>query len=64
MNDPRTFCKDHICIKWTDELLRYKLEEASDVCHGNWIEIQHQREYTAQLQELLTRYGIAVLLEY
>ena len=64
MNDPRTFCKDHICIKWTDELFRYELEEANDVCHGNWIEIQHQREYIAQLQELLTRYGIAVLLEY
>ena len=64
MNDSRTFCKDHKCIKWTDELFRYELEEANDVCYGNWIEIQHQREYIAQLQELLTRYGIAVLLEY
>nr|WP_295294245.1 mobility-associated LCxxNW protein [uncultured Blautia sp.] len=51
MNDPRPFCKDHKCIKWTDELLRYELEEANDVCHGNWIEIQHQREYTITLRK-------------
>ena len=37
MNDPRTFCKNYKCIKWTDELLRYELEEANEVCHGNWI---------------------------
>ena len=67
MNDSRPFCKDHKCIKcikWTDELLRYELEEANEVCHGNWMEIQHQREYIVQLQELLTRHGIAVPPEY
>lgn len=51
--------------EWADyELLRYELEEANEVCHGNWIEIQHQREYIVQLQELLTRHGIAVPPEY
>lgn len=51
--------------QWADyELLRYELEEANEVCHGNWIEIQHQREYIVQLQELLTRHGIAVPPEY
>ena len=50
MNDHCTFCKEHKCIKWADyELLRYELEEANEVCHGNWIEIQHQREYIVQL---------------
>lgn len=54
MNDHCTFYKEHKCIKWADyELLRYELEEANEVCHGNWIEIQHQREYIVQLQELL-----------
>ena len=65
MNDHCPFCKEHKCIKWADyELLRYELEEANEVCHGNWIEIQHQREYIVQLQELLTRHGIAVPPEY
>ncbi len=65
MNDHCTFCKEHKCIKWADyELLRCELEEANEVCHGNWMEIQHQREYIVQLQELLTRHGIAVPPEY
>ena len=65
MNDHCTFYKEHKCIKWADyALLRYELEEANEVCHGNWIEIQHQREYIVQLQELLTRHGIEVPPEY
>ena len=37
MNDHCTFYKEHKCIKWADyELLRYELEEANEVCHGNW----------------------------
>ena len=65
MNDHCTFCKGHECINWADyELLRYELEEANEVCRGNWIEIQHLRKYIDQLQELLTRHGIAVPPEY
>lgn len=34
------FNKDHKCIKWADyELTRHELEEADELCHGNWIEI-------------------------
>ena len=65
MNEHCSFCKDYKCIKQADyELLRYELEEANELCHGNWIEIQHLREYIGQLQELLTRPGIAVPPEY
>ena len=65
MTDYCAFSKDHKCIKFTDyEITRHELEEADELCHGNWIEIQHQREYIVQLQELLTRHGIAVPPEY
>ena len=54
MNVHCSFCKDYKCIKQAD----------NELCHGNWIEIQHLREYIGQLQELLTRHGIAVPPEY
>ena len=42
MTDYCAFSKDHKCIKWTDyELLRHELEEADELCHNNWTEIQH-----------------------
>ena len=56
MTDYCAFSKDHKCIKWTDyELLRHELEEADELCHNNWTEIQHLREYIGQLQALLLR---------
>ena len=46
MTDYCAFSKDHKCIKWSDyEIAQLELEEADQLCHGNWIEIQHQREY-------------------
>ena len=46
MTDYCAFSKDHKCIKWTDyELLRHELEEADELCHNNWTEIQHLWEY-------------------
>lgn len=54
MTDYCAFSKYHKCIQWTDyEITRYELEEANELCHGNWIEIQHQREYINLLQETL-----------
>lgn len=65
MNDYCAFSKEHKCIKWTDyQLTRFELEEADDTCHGNWIEIQRQREYIDQLQKLLHDNGIEVPVEY
>lgn len=59
------FSKEHKCIKWTDyELTRHELEEADELCHSNWVEIQHLRNYIEQLQELLTGHGIEIPSEY
>ena len=56
MTDYCAFSKDHKCIKWTDyELLRHELEEADELCHNNWTEIQHLWEYIGQLQALLIK---------
>ena len=54
MNDYCAFSKDHKCLKWEDyELTRHELEEADDLCHSNWIEIQRLREYIDKLIEIL-----------
>jgi hypothetical protein len=45
MNDYCALSKDHRCIKWIDySLTLQELEEADEICHGNWIEIQHLRD--------------------
>ena len=37
------FSKDHKCIKWEDfQLMMQEIEEADELCHGNWIEIEKQ----------------------
>ena len=65
MTDYCAFNKNHKCIKWSDyELTRHELEEADELCHGNWIEIQHLRNYIDLLQELLTSLGIEIPPEY
>ena len=59
------FSKDHTCIKWLDYVItREQLEEADELCHGNWIEIQNKRQYIDQLQALLRQNGIEVPIEY
>lgn len=61
MTDYCAFSKDHKCLKWLDyELTRYKLEEVDELCHGNWIEIQHLQTYMEQLQKLLMEHGIEI----
>lgn len=65
MTDYCAFNKKHKCIKWSDyELTRHELEEADELCHGNWVEIQHLRNYIDLLQELLTSHGIEIPSEY
>ena len=64
MNDYCAFGRGHRCVKWTDyELTRLELEEADDLCHGNWIEIEHLREYIDVLKEALRQNGIEVPAE-
>lgn len=61
MTDYCAFSKDHKCIKWTDyEITRFELEEADELCHGNWIEIQQQREYIDLLEKTLKENGIDI----
>lgn len=61
MIDYCAFSKDHKCIKWTDyQLLQNELEEADSLCHENWIEIQHLKEYISLLQAKLREHGIDI----
>lgn len=65
MTDYCAFSKDHNCLKWSDyELTRYELEEADELCHGNWIEIQHLQNRVNQLEQLLRDAGIEVPPKY
>ena len=59
MDDYCAFSRNHRCIKWTDyELTHHELEEADELCHGNWIEIQHLLTYIDTLKNILDDNGI------
>ena len=48
------FSRNHKCVKWTDyEVTRHELEEADQLCHGNWIEIQRLSDYINELTCIL-----------
>lgn len=65
MNDYCAFSKKHHCIKWEDYILtRHELEEADELCHGNWIEIQNLHEYIEYLEKLLEENQINYSREY
>ena len=65
MTDYCAFSKNHKCIKWKDyELIRHELEEADELCHGNWIEIQHLKNYIKRLQAVIIEHGIEIPPEY
>lgn len=50
------FSKNHTCIKWNDYIItRQELEEADQLCHGNWIEINRKNAYIHILQAILDR---------
>ena len=62
MNDYCDFNKDHKCLKWEDyELTRHELEEADNLCNGNWIETQRLYEYIDRLKAILNENGIEYL---
>jgi hypothetical protein len=61
MNDYCAFSKNHRCIKWLDyELTRHELEEADELCHGNWIEIKNLLDRVELLEETLRNAGIDI----
>lgn len=60
MDNYCAFSKDHKCIKWMDyEITLHELEETDELCHGNWIEIQHKNGYIKRLQSILDKNGIS-----
>lgn len=61
MTDYCAFSRNHRCIKWMEyELLRTELEEADELCHGNWIEIQRLQDYIDRLEAILRQHGIPI----
>lgn len=65
MNNHCAFSKDHNCLKWVEyESTRLELEEADELCHGNWIEIQHLRDYIELLQDVMKQNSIGIPPEY
>lgn len=59
MDDFCAFSQDHKCLKWEDyEITRHELEEADNLCHENWIEIQQLRDYINRLKDILDKNGI------
>lgn len=64
MNNYCAFSENHKCIKWMDfEVTRHELEEADELCYGNWIEIQRLHEWIHLLEAALENAGIAILPE-
>ncbi len=60
MTDYCAFCKNHKCVKWNDYMVtRQELEEADELCHNNWIEIEHQHDYIRRLKTILDDHGIS-----
>ena len=59
MNDYCAFSHNHKCLKWDDyELTRHELEEADNLCHGNWIETQRLYDYIDKLKAILDKNDI------
>lgn len=59
MLDYCAFSKDHKCIKWEDyQIMMQEIEEADELCHGNWIEIEKQYNYILELQKIFDEHGI------
>ncbi|MBR1444881.1 MAG: mobility-associated LCxxNW protein [Firmicutes bacterium] len=59
MNDYRAFSKNHKRIKWLDyQLTRHELEETNELCHSNYVEIQHLYDYINKLKAILDRNNI------
>ena len=54
MDNYCAFSEDHKCLKLEDyDLTRHELEEADNLCHGNWIEIQRLYDYIDELKKIL-----------
>lgn len=64
MNNYCAFSRNHQCLKWLDyEATRMELEEADELCHCNWIEIQQLQDRIKILEALLKKSGIDIPAE-
>ena len=58
-NDYCAFSHDHKCVKWEDyEITRHELDEADELCHSNWTEIQRLYDYIDKLRDILEKNDI------
>lgn len=65
MNDRCPFENNSNCNVWLEyQIALWSLEEAEELSHGNWIEIQHLRSRIDLLEEILKNAGINVPPEY
>ena len=61
MNNYCSFSNNHRCLKWVDyQVTRQKLEEADELCHDNWIEIESLQKRVNLLEKLLNENGIPI----
>lgn len=61
MNNYCAFSKNRKCIKWEDyQSTRFELEEADELCHGNWIEIQYLLNRVELLESVLEQAGVVI----
>ena len=59
MNNYCSFSNNHRCLKWVDyQVTRQELEEADELCHDNWIEIESLQKRVNLLEKLLNENGI------
>ena len=59
MNDYYAFSKNLKCLKRLDyQLTLNELEEADELCQGNYIEIQRLYDYIDKLKDILDRNNI------
>ena len=59
MNDYCAFSENHKCLKWLDyQLTLNELEEADELCHGNYVEIYRLYDYINELKAILDRNNI------
>lgn len=61
MNNYCSFSNNHRCLKWVDyQVTRQELEEADELCHDNWIEIESLQKRVNLLEKLLNENGIPI----
>lgn len=61
MNNKCPFCSDRICEIWIEyQIALFEVEEATQLCEGNWKEIQSLTKRNEMLEKLLNASGIGI----